>query len=106
MSGIESALPRKGGLRPRSKKDAQMQIYDEMRHEETVRAHYARFSRWLSTQSPETIARKRAEADLPFRRVGITFAVNGDLSRTERLIALYMLPRTSPRSEAGPPAPA
>ena len=68
-----------------------MQIYDEMRHEETVRAHYARFSRWLSTQSPETIARKRAEADLLFRRVGITFAVNGDLSGTERLIPFDMI---------------
>ena len=76
-----------------------MQIYDEMRHEETVRAHYARFSRWLSTQSPETIARKRAEADLLFRRVGITFAVNGDLSGTERLIPFDMIPRIIPGDE-------
>ncbi|WP_158939496.1 circularly permuted type 2 ATP-grasp protein [Burkholderia sp. S171] len=76
-----------------------MQIYDEMRHEETVRAHYARFSRWLSTQSPETITRKRAEADLLFRRVGITFAVNGDLSGTERLIPFDMIPRIIPGDE-------
>jgi uncharacterized circularly permuted ATP-grasp superfamily protein len=76
-----------------------MQIYDEMRHEETVRAHYARFSRWLSTQSPEIIARKRAEADLLFRRVGITFAVNGDLSGTERLIPFDMIPRIIPGDE-------
>src|SRR5476649_2731999 len=76
-----------------------MQIYDEMRHEETVRAHYARFSRWLSTQSPETIARKRAEADLLFMRVGITFAVNGDLSGTERLIPFDMIPRIIPGDE-------
>jgi uncharacterized circularly permuted ATP-grasp superfamily protein len=76
-----------------------MQIYDEMRHEETVRAHYARFSRWLSMQSPETITRKRAEADLLFRRVGITFAVNGDLSGTERLIPFDMIPRIIPGDE-------
>jgi len=76
-----------------------MQIYDEMRHEETVRSHYARFSRWLSTQSPETITRKRAEADLLFRRVGITFAVNGDLSGTERLIPFDMIPRIIPGDE-------
>jgi uncharacterized circularly permuted ATP-grasp superfamily protein len=81
------------------KKGRKMQIYDEMRHEETVRAHYARFSRWLSTQSPEIIARKRAEADLLFRRVGITFAVNGDLSGTERLIPFDMIPRIIPGDE-------
>jgi uncharacterized circularly permuted ATP-grasp superfamily protein len=81
------------------KKGRKMQIYDEMRHEETVRAHYARFSRWLSTQSPETITRKRAEADLLFRRVGITFAVNGDLSGTERLIPFDMIPRIIPGDE-------
>jgi uncharacterized circularly permuted ATP-grasp superfamily protein len=76
-----------------------MQIYDEMRHEDTVRAHYTRFSRWLSKQSPETITRKRAEADLLFRRVGITFAVNGDLSGTERLIPFDMIPRIIPGDE-------
>ncbi|SAL27279.1 A circularly permuted ATPgrasp family protein [Caballeronia choica] len=76
-----------------------MQIYDEMRHDETVREHYARFSRWLAAQSPETIARKRAEADLLFRRVGITFAVNGDLSGTERLIPFDMIPRIIPGDE-------
>jgi uncharacterized circularly permuted ATP-grasp superfamily protein len=76
-----------------------MQIYDEMRHDETVRAHYARFSRWLSSQPPETIARKRKEADLLFRRVGITFAVNGDLSGTERLIPFDMIPRIIPGDE-------
>jgi len=36
-----------------------MQIYDEMRQDDSVRRHYARFSRWLAMQSPETIARKR-----------------------------------------------
>jgi uncharacterized circularly permuted ATP-grasp superfamily protein len=76
-----------------------MQIYDEMRHDETVRTHYARFSRWLTAQPPETIARKRAEADLLFRRVGITFAVNGDLSGTERLIPFDMIPRIIPGDE-------
>jgi uncharacterized circularly permuted ATP-grasp superfamily protein len=76
-----------------------MQIYDEMRHDESVREHYARFSRWLAAQSPETIARKRAEADLLFRRVGITFAVNGDLSGTERLIPFDMIPRIIPGDE-------
>src|ERR1700744_1781702 len=76
-----------------------MQIYDEMRQDDSVRRHYARFSRWLAMQSPETIARKRAEADVLFRRVGITFAVNGDLSGTERLIPFDMIPRIIPGDE-------
>ncbi|WP_062610283.1 circularly permuted type 2 ATP-grasp protein [Caballeronia calidae] len=76
-----------------------MQIYDEMRQDDTVRSHYARFSRWLDMQSPEIIARKRAEADVLFRRVGITFAVNGDLSGTERLIPFDMIPRIIPGDE-------
>jgi uncharacterized circularly permuted ATP-grasp superfamily protein len=50
-------------------------------------------------QGNEAIARKRAEADLLFRRVGITFAVNGDLSGTERLIPFDLIPRIIPRSE-------
>ncbi|WP_238293414.1 circularly permuted type 2 ATP-grasp protein [Caballeronia novacaledonica] len=76
-----------------------MQMYDEMRQDDSVRRHYARFSRWLAMQSPETIARKRAEADVLFRRVGITFAVNGDLSGTERLIPFDMIPRIIPGDE-------
>ncbi|SAL71287.1 A circularly permuted ATPgrasp family protein [Caballeronia arvi] len=82
-----------------------MQIYDEMRQDDTVRNHYARFSRWLAMQSAETIARKRAEADVLFRRVGITFAVNGvngvdgDSSGTERLIPFDMIPRIIPGDE-------
>ena len=77
-----------------------MRCYDEMRHQdEVVRPHYARFERWLVKQGNEAIARKRAEADLLFRRVGITFAVNGDLSGTERLIPFDLIPRIIPRGE-------
>ncbi|SAL70665.1 A circularly permuted ATPgrasp family protein [Caballeronia cordobensis] len=79
-----------------------MRIYDEMRQDDTVRNHYARFSRWLTMQSADTIARKRAEADVLFRRVGITFAVsgvNGDSSGTERLIPFDMIPRIIPGDE-------
>nr|WP_217345595.1 circularly permuted type 2 ATP-grasp protein [Noviherbaspirillum sp. L7-7A]MBV0879898.1 circularly permuted type 2 ATP-grasp protein [Noviherbaspirillum sp. L7-7A] len=58
-----------------------------------VRAHYREFAAWLSEQSPETLARKRAEADLIFRRVGITFAVYGDDAGTERLIPFDIISR-------------
>jgi uncharacterized circularly permuted ATP-grasp superfamily protein len=33
---------------------------------------------WLAATPPERIARKRAEADALFHRVGITFAVYGE----------------------------
>lgn len=58
-----------------------------------VRAHYRQFADWLSEQSPETLASKRAEADLIFRRVGITFAVYGDDAGTERLIPFDIISR-------------
>jgi uncharacterized circularly permuted ATP-grasp superfamily protein len=74
--------------------------YDEMYEAgSVVRAHYGEFERWLSEQSPETMRFKRAEADLVFRRVGITFAVYGDDAGTERLIPFDVVPRIIPASE-------
>ena len=64
-----------------------------------VREHYREFCGWLQRQSPETIERKRAEADLTFRRVGITFAVYGDDAGTERLIPFDTIPRIIPAAE-------
>jgi len=77
-----------------------MRSYNEMQRESgEVRAHYDRFCQWLSRQPSETMSRKRAEADLVFRRVGITFAVDGDLSGTERLIPFDLIPRIIPSDE-------
>ncbi len=64
-----------------------------------VRPHYQEYERWLKTQSDERIANKRAEADLIFRRVGITFAVYGDDAGTERLIPFDTIPRIIPAKE-------
>jgi uncharacterized circularly permuted ATP-grasp superfamily protein len=47
----------------------------------------------------DRIAEKRAEADLLFRRAGITFAVYGDEGGTERLIPFDIVPRIIPASE-------
>ncbi|MCG2586772.1 circularly permuted type 2 ATP-grasp protein [Massilia sp. TS11] len=66
---------------------------------QAVREHYLEFCKWLGQQSPETLARKRAEADLSFRRVGITFAVYGDDAGTERLIPFDLIPRIIPAAE-------
>ncbi|WP_300751727.1 circularly permuted type 2 ATP-grasp protein [Janthinobacterium sp.] len=72
---------------------------DEVGRDGKVREHYREFSHWLQQQSPDTIARKRAEADLLFRRVGITFAVYGDDAGTERLIPFDTIPRIIPATE-------
>jgi len=64
-----------------------------------VRTHYRQFQSWLSRQSDDLMRLKRAEADLVFRRVGITFAVYGDGAGTERLIPFDVIPRIIPAAE-------
>ena len=62
-------------------------IHDEMLEGSgLVRSHYQRYADWLAGCTPDWMAGKRAEADLIFRRTGITFSVYGDDSGTERLI--------------------
>jgi uncharacterized circularly permuted ATP-grasp superfamily protein len=78
--------------------------FDEMHCADgSVREHYGEFGRWLSEQSADTMRNKRAEADLVFRRVGITFAVYGDKDEegdgTERLIPFDVIPRVIPAAE-------
>jgi uncharacterized circularly permuted ATP-grasp superfamily protein len=62
-----------------------------------VREHYQAYARWLQAQAPQTMAARREEAEMIFRRVGITFAVYGDKdedgSGTERLIPFDLIPR-------------
>ena len=64
-----------------------------------VRPHYREFERWLSGQPADIVERKRVEADLVFRRVGITFAVYGSEAGTERLIPFDIIPRIIPAAE-------
>jgi uncharacterized circularly permuted ATP-grasp superfamily protein len=62
-----------------------------------VRKHYLAYAHWLRAQAPQTMAARRDEAEMIFRRVGITFAVYGDKdadgSGTERLIPFDLIPR-------------
>jgi uncharacterized circularly permuted ATP-grasp superfamily protein len=75
-------------------------FFDEMHAADgSTRPHYRAYEHWLSGRSNESLARKRAEADLSFRRVGITFAVDGDQAGTERLIPFDVLPRIVPPAE-------
>jgi uncharacterized circularly permuted ATP-grasp superfamily protein len=68
-----------------------------------VRAHYEGYARWLAEQPPEVMADRREEAEVIFRRVGITFAVYGDkdedASGMERLIPFDLIPRVIPNDE-------
>jgi uncharacterized circularly permuted ATP-grasp superfamily protein len=83
-----------------------MQKFDEMvtqlpyalpEHSEQIRAHYATYAAWLARQPQGLMAQRREEAEMIFRRVGITFAVYGDKdadgSGTERLIPFDLIPR-------------
>jgi uncharacterized circularly permuted ATP-grasp superfamily protein len=74
--------------------------YDEMRAPDgCVRPHYACFAEWLQSTGPERIAQKREEAERLFHRVGITFAVYGEETGTERLIPFDLVPRIIPAQE-------
>jgi len=79
-------------------------MYDEMHASpDEVRAHYLNYARWLAQQPPEVMASRREEAEMIFRRVGITFAVYGakdeDGAGTERLIPFDLIPRIIPAHE-------
>ena len=77
-----------------------MQRFDEMTGSGgAVRTHYAAYEAWLRQQPVETMQAKREEAELIFRRVGITFAVHGDEAGTERLIPFDLIPRIIPAAE-------
>jgi len=68
--------------------------YDEIFNQHgKVRPHYRLFNQWLKQQNDVLMDMKRAEADLIFRRVGITFAVYGDELGSERTIPFDPIPR-------------
>jgi uncharacterized circularly permuted ATP-grasp superfamily protein len=58
-----------------------------------VREPYAAVAEWLGTLRIDDLKRKRAEAEVLFRRTGITFNVYGDEDAAERLIPFDIIPR-------------
>jgi uncharacterized circularly permuted ATP-grasp superfamily protein len=69
-------------------------MFDEMRDSGgAVRPAYAELSQWLSQIPADVLDFRRREAELLFRRIGITFAVYGDPEATERLIPFDVIPR-------------
>jgi uncharacterized circularly permuted ATP-grasp superfamily protein len=78
--------------------------FDEMRADaNTIREHYRGYDRWLSRQPNDVMLSRREEAEVIFRRVGITFAVYGakdeDGHGNERLIPFDLIPRVIPAHE-------
>ena len=67
--------------------------FDEMHGNGGVRSPYAELSRWLKEIEPAVLTYRRREAELIFRRIGITFAVYGESEAQERLIPFDVLPR-------------
>ncbi|MEN9373247.1 MAG: hypothetical protein RIR79_799 [Pseudomonadota bacterium] len=78
--------------------------FDEMYAADgSVRPQYRAYADWLARQPGDTMAKQREEAEVIFRRVGITFAVYGekdeDGAGTERLIPFDLIPRVIPAHE-------
>jgi uncharacterized circularly permuted ATP-grasp superfamily protein len=73
------------------------QAFDEMGDE--PREAYAALKTWLDETPPAYLQTRRAQAELFFRRIGITFAVYGDAQADERLIPFDILPRILSRRE-------
>lgn len=76
------------------------QFFDEMQgYGNSVRGIYLAYQRWLESVPTQQLAAKRAEAELLFRRVGITFNVYGEEDGAERLIPFDVIPRLISASE-------
>jgi uncharacterized circularly permuted ATP-grasp superfamily protein len=67
--------------------------FDEMLGAVGVRPSYRAVERWLNTAPADDVERKRREAEVIFRRTGITFAVYTEGGDPERLIPFDIIPR-------------
>jgi len=77
-----------------------MAAFDEMGLEGAdPRRVYTRVARWLEQSPRDLLASRRVQAELMFRRIGITFGVYGDKEAAERLIPFDIVPRVLSRAE-------
>ena len=74
--------------------------FDEMKGADGgVRPAYGELARWLDEVPPDVLDYRRREAELLFRRIGITFAVYGEADAQERLIPFDVIPRVMSGTE-------
>ncbi|MEM6539424.1 MAG: circularly permuted type 2 ATP-grasp protein [Pseudomonadota bacterium] len=79
-----------------------MTAFDEMTVDGTeCRGPYKQLQKWLQGLEAETLRRQSAEAEMLFRRIGITFAVYGEADAEERLIPFDLIPRILSADEWG-----
>jgi uncharacterized circularly permuted ATP-grasp superfamily protein len=58
-----------------------------------VRPSYRTLARWLEAAPADLLQARSRQAELFFRRMGVTFAVYGDVESSERLIPFDVVPR-------------
>ncbi len=73
--------------------------FDEMNDGGGIRGPYAQVARLLGTASAGEMEAKRREAEVLFRRIGVTFAVYTEGGDPERLIPFDIIPRILARAE-------
>lgn len=75
-------------------------MFDEMAAPDgSARTAYNQYSQWFDEQDPAELDRKVREAEMFFRRTGITFNVYGQQEAEERLIPFDIVPRIITGSE-------
>src|ERR1700689_4602133 len=75
-------------------------MFDEMQDSGgAVRPAYAELKDWLGQIPPDVLDYRRREAELLFRRIGITFAVSGDPEAQDGLIPFDLTPRITSAKE-------
>ncbi len=73
--------------------------FDEMTDAAGVREAYRGLVDWLNDTPRDLFEQRRQEAELLFRRIGITFAVYGDDEAEERIIPFDIVPRVLTHGE-------
>jgi uncharacterized circularly permuted ATP-grasp superfamily protein len=73
--------------------------FDEMLEGEAVRPPYRGVHEWLEKSGAGELELRRREAELLFRRLGITFAVHSEGGDPERLIPFDIVPRVLSAAE-------
>ena len=79
--------------RPAAETQGAAAAFDEMAASENCQARYELIRRWIEATPAEALSLKRREAELLFRRIGITFAVYSEGGDPERLIPFDIIPR-------------
>jgi uncharacterized circularly permuted ATP-grasp superfamily protein len=79
--------------------DRTSSAFDEMNDAGAIRPPYAEIARFIDATGLEALEQKRREAEVLFRRIGVTFAVYTEGGDPERLIPFDVIPRILARAE-------